>query len=190
MPKNNYGYVCNICDHVCATQFGLKRHMPLHDNMRKFQCELCSQRFTTNANLEQHIRGVHDKVKPFTCHVCKHSFASRSNLQTHSDSRHSGKIKRFSCGHCKKRFWKRSALLDHTRSRHSQGGPQFKCEICVPVAIFKTVSALAKHHQSETHRRQLSQKPPFKCGVCRRSDFPTRAARNRHVRTCYIDDSD
>ena len=64
--------------------------MKVHDELKKFKCEVCLKKFSGNAYLIKHSR-THTGEKPFTCQTYDKKFAQKSNLvqnlSTHSDVR-------------------------------------------------------------------------------------------------------
>ena len=60
----------------------LKRHLSTHDDLKCYECSVCSKMFRTKANLEEHAF-VHSDVKPFHCRMCNKGFMRKPLLLTH-----------------------------------------------------------------------------------------------------------
>ena len=42
----------------------------VHEGLKRFKCEKCSQKFTERKALTLHIKGIHEKIKEFNCDRC------------------------------------------------------------------------------------------------------------------------
>ncbi|CAG9975887.1 unnamed protein product [Clonostachys byssicola] len=89
----------------------------------RFQCTLCSKRFTRAYNLRSHLR-THTNERPYVCTICGKAFPRQHDRKTH-ESLHSGE-KRFVCRGdleaggtwgCTRRFSRASALGRHFRTK-------------------------------------------------------------------------
>ena len=49
---------------------------------RKFQCQLCGDKFHRSTHLSRHMR-LHTGHRPYTCHICKRKFARCDYKQAH-----------------------------------------------------------------------------------------------------------
>ena len=72
------------------------------------KCTECDNRYTSNAQLETHIKYKHKNEKPFICEECGLCLRTNSNLRqhmlTHTD------LAPFECDVCKKKFKNKSRL--------------------------------------------------------------------------------
>jgi KRAB domain-containing zinc finger protein len=51
------------------TSSGHKAHMAVHQQGKRFMCELCGKTFTQKVNMQQHFKG-HSGEKPYQCDIC------------------------------------------------------------------------------------------------------------------------
>ena len=58
-----------------SSKCNLKVHMEnVHEGLKRFECEKCSQKFTERKALTLHIKGIHEKIKEFNCDRCDKFF--------------------------------------------------------------------------------------------------------------------
>ena len=92
-------YKCYICDFVSAHKSSIKRHIRLHTEKNKYQCEVCFKFFNDKVNLSKHILQQHFKYKPFKCPVCTYTNSQNINLTNHIIHNHKG-VNAFKCCNC------------------------------------------------------------------------------------------
>ena len=61
---------------------------------KKFQCELCQQKFSKHEDLMQHQEIEHFKDSPYACKECHENFQNMSEMRDHLKKKHSYKINR------------------------------------------------------------------------------------------------
>ena len=61
---------------------------------KKFQCELCQQKFSKHEDLMQHQEIEHFKDSPYDCKECHENFQNMSEMRDHLKKKHSHKINR------------------------------------------------------------------------------------------------
>ncbi|TGO47924.1 hypothetical protein BCON_0258g00030 [Botryotinia convoluta] len=82
----------------------------------KYTCSVCHQDFSTNSNLERHMRGVHKtEGEPFGCSICTKKYARRDYLYHHLTSFHTTGSK---CNACGLSYQDGDTLSRHMRSVH------------------------------------------------------------------------
>jgi len=84
----------------------------LHEHDRPFQCEVCTKRFRTKANLKTHSK-THLDVWPFECAVCKKKFRQRFSLNRHNLIHLD--LRPFECEVCGKKFRQKAHLNGHRK---------------------------------------------------------------------------
>ena len=87
---------CVQCDFKCKTKSGLTVHKYVHGNA-KYNCNICGSQFSTNSNLQTHIKSVHEK-RTFSCSVCNFKATEERSLRRHQLSVH--EQKKFPCVTC------------------------------------------------------------------------------------------
>eukprot|EP00743_Colponemidia_sp_Colp-15_P006359 GILK01006845.1.p1 GENE.GILK01006845.1~~GILK01006845.1.p1 ORF type:complete len:454 (-),score=49.21 GILK01006845.1:188-1495(-) len=79
-------FVCRVasCNKEFRTRYCLKRHMLIHQNVKKHVCEVCDRRFLLPQYLKEH-RYIHTGEKPYKCSVagCDRTFRQGGKLSTH-----------------------------------------------------------------------------------------------------------
>ena len=113
----------------------------VHNQLKPFECKICSKTLKSNINLKQHIDAVHKKMKPHQCQICAKKFSQNTHLKGHINSVHNTD-RPFECKICAKRFSQNTHLKGHINSVHNTERP-FECKICIK--NFATNSGLRKH---------------------------------------------
>ncbi|KAL0600120.1 Zinc finger protein ZXDC [Plecturocebus cupreus] len=75
------------CGWAFTTSYKLKRHLQSHDKLRPFGCSVggCGKKFTTVYNLKAHMKG-HEQENLFKCEVCSERFPTQAKLSSHQRS--------------------------------------------------------------------------------------------------------
>ncbi|CAL8083940.1 unnamed protein product [Orchesella dallaii] len=178
---------CPTCGKPCLSRDHIKTHGWTHlsgeekelaisrgeqptSYQRRFQCELCPNRFKTPADLQRHQETVHVPIEERRelCPICGGSFA---NLQGHIERVHetTEEDKKHVCFVCEKRFLTLQALRFH-RVVHD-GKREWKCDLC-PREFAQEVQ-LKKHKDSHLNIRR------FQCQHCE-SAFTSNSNLKRH----------
>jgi uncharacterized Zn-finger protein len=56
-----------MCDYSYSRKDHLKRHvLSVHENKKKFQCDICDYRFSQKGDKIRHLATVHEKKKNFS----------------------------------------------------------------------------------------------------------------------------
>jgi KRAB domain-containing zinc finger protein len=58
---------------------------------KKIQCEMCSNKFSKQEELMQHLQVVHFKDNPYDCKECNKNFSNMEAMRTHLQREHSYK---------------------------------------------------------------------------------------------------
>ena len=173
---NGTNVVCHLCDAPLPDYAAYRSHAAqAHDNVRLFNCELCSYWTTEQYNLYTHSF-AHTDTTPFNCEQCMRRFKKLGDLCNHRRVPHV-----FFCDECVLRFTSASQLVSHAKKTHDKENIEAKpnsmlmndepkadkaklplpCHMC---GIVYSVDSRYKHMR----RPHL-----FKCTACERC-FPTR----------------
>ncbi|KAI5707150.1 hypothetical protein M8J75_015002 [Diaphorina citri] len=115
-------YICSVCNGPPFTKLKTyNRHMALHSQDRKFECEICHLRFQKKYLLRYHLN-VHNNVKDYQCQLCGLQFETMIKLRDHychhvEHAEYLATImKIYQCHHCSKLFVRRTNCVKHVRS--------------------------------------------------------------------------
>jgi hypothetical protein len=87
---------CIKCNKCFSSNFALRRHNTIHQNLRQWQCTNCPLSFRNKFNLERHFNILHAKknIHSYVCPkcpdkgYCKSAFSTKWNLQRHIKNYH------------------------------------------------------------------------------------------------------
>lgn len=146
-------------------------HRKIHSDNKKYQCDICGQKFVQKINLTHHAR-IHSSEKPYECPECQKRFQERSHLQRHQ--KYHAQTRSYRCEKCGKMYKTERCLKVHNLV-HLEQRP-FACTVCDK--SFISNSKLKQHSNIHTGMR------PFKCNYCPRdfTNFPNwlKHTRRRH----------
>jgi len=102
-------------------------------------------------NLVQHVQNVHENLHKFECNVCKIKFKKNNDLKHHNAIKHKDESfdAQFDCKICNKNYPHERALKNHQRLVHRKE-PRLPCTMCDKK--FKTKDKLKRHLQSTKHK--------------------------------------
>jgi hypothetical protein len=106
------------------------------------KCNMCNTKFSTNEDLERHIK---DKHTESYCPFCNETFASNSQLRGHVNSCVQNGTGKAKCKKCQEVFTK-SGIKRHKQECQLKV-EEYKCEECGMLA--NTAAILRKHKQKE-----------------------------------------
>ena len=111
---------CDKCDKTYKQRNSLREHvLKSHDNISKFMCSTCFEKFPSRHLLKSHER-IHTGEQGHVCDDCGVSFGSKQALEHHM-SKHNGQYN-FVCPHCKKGYNCKTVFYEHTLT-HSGDKP-------------------------------------------------------------------
>lgn len=83
--KSKKNYKCDICEKSYSYKDGLKKHkINVHVNNRHYECNLCYKIFTTQQQLNYHMKW-HDNPNIYKCHECDIVYNSIYGLNKHKN---------------------------------------------------------------------------------------------------------
>ncbi|XP_023166017.2 serendipity locus protein H-1 [Drosophila hydei] len=155
----------------CLKLGSMWMHRKIHSDNKKYQCDICGQKFVQKINLTHHAR-IHSSEKPYECPECQKRFQERSHLQRHQ--KYHAQTRSYRCEKCGKMYKTERCLKVHNLV-HLEQRP-FACTVCDK--SFISNSKLKQHSNIHTGMR------PFKCNYCPRdfTNFPNwlKHTRRRH----------
>lgn len=87
-------YSCGVCNKVLSSASSLDRHVLVHSGERPFKCKYCDMSFTTNGNMNRHVRCTHRIVSPNSCTDSEGSSGSERPAATSQDEYNNNEIAR------------------------------------------------------------------------------------------------
>ncbi|KYM89288.1 Ras-responsive element-binding protein 1 [Atta colombica] len=87
-------YSCSVCNKVLSSASSLDRHVLVHSGERPFKCKHCDMSFTTNGNMNRHVRCTHRMVSPNSCTDSEGSSSSERPAGTSQDEYNNNEITR------------------------------------------------------------------------------------------------
>ena len=109
-------------------------HHKIHSSRKSFKCSFCEKCYTTQANLDRHIRIIHKQKRQHTCSTCRKTFAQLASLRIHQ-SIHEAERK-FGCDLCTLKFKSEVHLKLH-KKRHLPTEYRSKQKYSPPKKAFK-----------------------------------------------------
>ncbi|KAL7074406.1 hypothetical protein ACQ4LE_006762 [Meloidogyne hapla] len=77
-------YPCSLCSSRFGSKMELEEHQNSHTGQKPFQCDVCQSRFNRRSTLWNHKR-IHSDAKPFICTVCHMQFKWKNSLKCHKE---------------------------------------------------------------------------------------------------------
>uniref|UniRef100_A0A8D8Q513 Zinc finger protein Xfin n=1 Tax=Cacopsylla melanoneura TaxID=428564 RepID=A0A8D8Q513_9HEMI len=174
-------HMCELCYKVFETRENLMRHLKIHDDKerKRFKCEQCDKRFTSNADLNKHSNAIHQRLKLHECDMCGKNFSQRNNLKRHLEEVHRTDGMKFECYVCSKVL-----ATSHSLKRHIliHNGPKYTCEICK--REFTRVYELNIH--KKMHDDENNTANQLKCQYCGKV-FLKKSNLKAHIENNHLD---
>ncbi|XP_049902815.1 zinc finger protein 236-like [Epinephelus moara] len=139
------------------------------------KCTICSQIFTTESQLQKHLREHEINDKPHRCDQCPQTFNVEFNLTLHKSTHTTCD---FTCPVCNKKFSRIASLKSHIMLHEKE--ENLICAECGDEFVLQ--SQLSLH--LEEHRKELSGIKVYTCKTCDK-EFKTSAHLKEHMK-CHI----
>ncbi|XP_051573971.1 zinc finger protein 236-like isoform X2 [Myxocyprinus asiaticus] len=137
------------------------------------KCNICSQSFVTESQLQRHLRDHEVNDKPYRCDQCPMSFNVECNLGLHKSTHSTSELK---CPVCHKKFSRVASLKAHVMIHEKE--ENFLCSECGDEFILQ--SQLSLH--LEEHRKEISGTKSYTCKTCSK-EFTTQNQLKEHLKS-------
>ena len=116
----DFDFVCHICAEPKHNKSKLEQHLIVAHGQgeRKFKCDTCDSKFTTNYMLKQHVESHHAKTTLYRCEQCPKTFWLKSYLKTHVRMIHEN-YRPHKCDICQQGFYYKRDLVSHKKHVHN-----------------------------------------------------------------------
>ncbi|KAK5862695.1 hypothetical protein PBY51_018064 [Eleginops maclovinus] len=148
-------------------------HFGEDGELKNKKCTICSQIFTTESQLQKHLREHEINDKPHRCDQCPQTFNVDFNLTLHKSTHTTSD---FTCPVCNKRFSRIASLKSHIMLHEKE--ENLICVECGDEFILQ--SQLSLH--LEEHRKELSGVKVYTCKSCDK-EFKTSAHLKEHMKS-------
>uniref|UniRef100_A0A7N8X0R0 Zinc finger protein 236 n=1 Tax=Mastacembelus armatus TaxID=205130 RepID=A0A7N8X0R0_9TELE len=137
------------------------------------KCTICCQIFTTESQLQKHLREHEVNDKPHRCDQCPQTFNVEFNLTLHKSTHTTSD---FTCPVCNKKFSRIASLKSHIMLHEKE--ENLICAECGDEFVLQ--SQLSLH--LEEHRKELSGIKVYTCKTCDK-EFKTSAHLKEHTKS-------
>ncbi|CAG6015971.1 unnamed protein product [Menidia menidia] len=137
------------------------------------KCTICSQIFTTDSQLQKHLREHELNDKPHRCDQCSQTFNVEFNLKLHKSTHTTSD---FTCPVCHKKFTRIASLKSHIMLHEKE--ENLICAECGDEFVLQ--SQLSLH--LEEHRKELSGVSVYPCKTCGK-EFKTSVQFKDHMKS-------
>uniref|UniRef100_A0A3Q3LDE8 Zinc finger protein 236 n=1 Tax=Labrus bergylta TaxID=56723 RepID=A0A3Q3LDE8_9LABR len=141
--------------------------------LRDKKCTICSQVFTTESQLQKHLREHESNDKPHRCDHCPQTFNVEFNLTLHKSTHTTSD---FTCPVCHKKFSRIASLKSHVMLHEKE--ENLICAECGDEFVLQ--SQLSLH--LEDHRKELTGVKVYTCKTCDK-EFKTSAHLKEHMKS-------
>ena len=125
---------------------GLWYHKSLHEDITRYQCEMCKYSTIHKNTLSRHVRLVHFPKK-IDCKICDYKAPSKNCLNKHINNVH--QTNNTNCPECNK-ILKKGNLSRHMKMLQSEQKSLYYCKMCPFQTIYK--------ERVRTHTENVHQK--------------------------------
>ena len=162
--------MCDFCDFETRNVSSLRVHMKTHEP--PFSCETCNAAFSTNHNLQVHIKEgkcspdvENSEMNVQKCGLCEFVAANDKELKYHKRGHKLVEQTLKKCPYCDYTAASIEQVQHHVSNIHGQNKPM-KCELCGFQAL--SVRSLKSHMKRHVNDQRFVQQPleQYKCNLC------------------------
>lgn len=124
-PVEKHNISCRFCGEKFSTKKACISHEETHSEIFRFWCKICSKRFMSEDDLDDHVKWDHDKAGQ--CRFCGKHIDKPKALRNH-ELRHMQESNHHECQVCKRVFKTKTGLRHHSASHTGQF--KFCCDFC------------------------------------------------------------
>lgn len=121
--KQNFS--CRFCSKKLSSRKECTSHEESHSEIFKYQCGICLKKFTSQDDLDDHVKWDHEKVGQ--CRYCGKQIDKPKALKNHK-LRHMQESNHHECVECKRVFKTKTGLRHHAASHTGQF--KYCCDFC------------------------------------------------------------
>ena len=145
---------CPQCPKEFANKYSLQKHVKIHHQKDRYECDQCGQTFHKHNFLTVHISTEHEKMEhPHECKECGKKFQFPNKLRNHMEQHH----KTYPCTKCDQTFEKWTLLRKHRDQEHSK----LTCDVCDQT--FANKANYRTHQRVHADQRQVFHCPHKMC---------------------------
>ena len=143
-------HMCTECGYATSEKGALRKHMIVHDKIRK-----------PKPNFIKHIIAVHDKIRDHICEECGYTASRKFNLTSHIKAVHD-KIRDHICDQCDFTASEKAGLTKHIKAVHDK----IRDHICKECGYAASLKADLKNHMKAVHDKIRNH-------ICKECSFST-----------------
>ena len=137
------------------------------NNISGHKCTICNTKFSTNEDLERHIK---DKHTESDCPFCNETFSSNSRLRNHVNKCTQNDAAKVKCNKCKAEVTQ-FGMRSHNKQCHKKTVEEYKCEEC---GMLANTTAKLRNHIHKEHENWVEKSQEicyhYRKGFCFRGD--------------------
>eukprot|EP01084_Bolivina_argentea_P150271 262442_1 len=180
-PMRDKPYQCQHCDYGSGNKESVRKHSLTHTSSSSLKCGQCGQQFKLLRALHTHMAKLHDETKKWKCNVCQKRFKTNKYLANHAQihvisaghsasskfqdrldtlhGKHGKKSssKPFGCDICNEQFRLKSYLQTHMKVHH---GKKRKYTKKKKMQQKKKKKIIDNQQQQQQHRMTKKPKDP------------------------------
>lgn len=168
-------YCCAICQKVLSSASSLDRHVLVHSRERPFKCKYCDIAFTTNGNMNRHVKSAHrgERSPPqsYTESESTSNDSENSSRRQHIEEHNNNEISKQTSPN----FMIRERLAKNLTAKRKS--PSFTREDESP----RKHKILLNNSRTEIKRTPVQSQNSYNCPVCNRQDFATSGLLETHL---------